>query len=186
MRTTSRLRWLTPRPATWRSATCSRPGPTLCSSTSPTCRPGRRRRVGSVWVRSTAHYKASRARPRSTSASATPRSSTTGRRVTPFFPSSPPAAATRSRSRPRSRILTPRYLRSCRARRSFSACSISLTRPWRRRKWLPNERGGPLGGWCRISDPGNDGMAPLCEEPNRSQTASRLAPDPPRKHAKTL
>ena len=35
-----RRRWPTPTPATRRSRTCSRRGPTSCRSTSPTCRPG--------------------------------------------------------------------------------------------------------------------------------------------------
>ena len=36
-------RWLTPQPSMRRSGICSRPAPTWCSSTSPTCRPGRTR-----------------------------------------------------------------------------------------------------------------------------------------------
>ena len=43
-RTRRRWRSTTPPPSTPRSRTCSRPAPTSCRSTSPTCRRGRRRR----------------------------------------------------------------------------------------------------------------------------------------------
>ena len=44
-RTRRRWRSTTPPPSTPRSRTCSRPAPTSCRSTSPTCRRGRRRRA---------------------------------------------------------------------------------------------------------------------------------------------
>ena len=58
-----------------------------------------------------------RARPRCTSASATPRSSTTGRRATLSCPSSPAAAARRYRSKRRSRSSIAPSLPGSRARR---------------------------------------------------------------------
>ena len=71
--------------------TCSRPGPTSSSSTSPTCRPARRRPASTGSRRSTGRWRASPAPPPCTCASATRRSSTTGRRATRSCPSWPPA-----------------------------------------------------------------------------------------------
>ncbi len=70
---------------------------------------------------------ASRARPPCTSASATRRSSTCGRRAIRSCRSSPTRRCSRSRSRPRNRSSTARCWRSCPARPSSSACSISPT-----------------------------------------------------------
>ena len=69
----------------------------------------------------------SRARRPCTSASATPRSSTCGRRAIRSCRSSRTRRCSRSRSRPRSRSSIARCWRSCRARQSSSACSICPT-----------------------------------------------------------
>ena len=81
------LGWPTPRRCGARSSTCSRPAPTSCRSTSPTCRRARRRRASTGSPCSSTRPTASPGRPPSTSASATPRSSTTGRAATRSCPS---------------------------------------------------------------------------------------------------
>nr|WP_201776651.1 hypothetical protein [Allosalinactinospora lopnorensis] len=72
-------------------------------------------------------------RPRCTSASATPRSSTTDRTPTPSFRSWRTPPLTRSPSRPRSPASTARSWSACPARPSSSACWTSPIRSWRSR-----------------------------------------------------
>src|SRR5215471_4172759 len=78
------------------------------------------------------------ARPRCTSASATPPSSISGPRATRFWASLPAASASRSPSRPRNPSSTARCWPGSPASRSWSGASTSATCPWRRPKsWLP-------------------------------------------------
>ena len=74
-----------PRRSTRRCATSSPPAPTWSSSTSLTCRPGRRRRSDSRSRRSIARSRGSRARRRCTRASATRTSFIHARTVIPFL-----------------------------------------------------------------------------------------------------
>ena len=85
LRTTPSSGSPTPPPSTRRSTTSSRPAPTSCSSTSPTCRRGPRRRASTASPRSSARSDGVAGTTACTSASATPRSSTCGPRGYSFL-----------------------------------------------------------------------------------------------------